>query len=103
MALHLPGRSVRVDCILPTNCNATLRNELIGNMHRPDLKAPAREACEPVFQQFQAMPIPYVQTADIANLAVFLAGDESRCITGQQIRLDVGLMLKIRSGAAMTS
>jgi NAD(P)-dependent dehydrogenase (short-subunit alcohol dehydrogenase family) len=46
------------------------------------------------------MPIPYVQPTDIANLAVFLASDEARYITGQQIRVDAGSMLKIRSGAS---
>lgn len=101
MALHLSGRSIRVNCIHPTNCNTTLlHNELIYKMHRPDLENPTREDCEPVFQTFQAMPIPYVQPADIANLAVFLASDEARYITGQQIRVDAGSMLKIRSGAS---
>jgi SDR family mycofactocin-dependent oxidoreductase len=101
MALHLSGRSIRVNCIHPTNCNTTLlHNELIYKMHRPDLESPTREEVEPVFQTFQAMPIPYVQPTDIANLAVFLASDEARYITGQQIRVDAGSMLKIRSGAS---
>jgi len=101
MALHLSGRSIRVNCIHPTNCNtALLHNELIYKMHRPDLENPTREEVEPVFQNFQAMPVPYVQPTDIANLAVFLASDEARYITGQQIRVDAGSMLKIRSGAS---
>ena len=103
MALHLSPRSIRVNVIHPTNCNTTLlHNDLIYKMHRPDLENPTREDCEPVFQMFQAFPIPYVQPTDIANMAVFLSSDEARYVTGQQFRVDAGSMLKIRSGAAMT-
>jgi enoyl-[acyl-carrier-protein] reductase (NADH) len=35
---------------------------------------------------------------DIANLAVFLGVDESRCITGQQIGVDAGAFLKWEGG-----
>jgi NAD(P)-dependent dehydrogenase (short-subunit alcohol dehydrogenase family) len=44
------------------------------------------------------MPIPYVDPVDIANLAVFLASDESRYVTGQQIHVDAGSLLKFPDG-----
>ena len=47
---------------------------------------------------FQAMPIPYIEPDDMANLGVFLASDESRYITGQQIRVDGGSLLKWPNG-----
>jgi SDR family mycofactocin-dependent oxidoreductase len=101
MALHLAPRKIRVNCIHPTNCNTHLiHNELIYKMHRPDLENPTREEVEVAFQTFQAMPVPYVEPQDIANLAAFLASDEARYITGQQIRVDAGSMLKIRSSAS---
>lgn len=55
---------------------------------------------EPAFVQFQAMPIPYIEPEDVAHLAVFLASDESRYITGQQIRVDAGALLKAPNGPA---
>jgi NAD(P)-dependent dehydrogenase (short-subunit alcohol dehydrogenase family) len=36
----------------------------------------------------------------VANLALFLASDESRYITGQQIRVDAGSLLKFHNGPA---
>ena len=42
----------------------------------------------------QAMPIPYVDPIDISHLVAFLASDESRYITGMNIRVDAGAMLK---------
>jgi NAD(P)-dependent dehydrogenase (short-subunit alcohol dehydrogenase family) len=69
---------------------------------RPDLKAegkvPTREDAEPLFSLFQAMPIPYIEPEDMANLGVFLASDDSRYITGQHIRVDAGSLLKWPNG-----
>ena len=70
--------------------------------HAPDLvrhgSKPTREDAEPAFTYFNAMPIPYVEPEDIANLGVFLASEESRYITGQHIRVDAGSMLKWPNG-----
>jgi SDR family mycofactocin-dependent oxidoreductase len=100
MALHLAPLSIRVNDIHPTNCNTMLlHNDLIYRLHRPDLEHPTREDCNPVFQSFQAMPTPYVEPYDIANLALFLASDEARFVTGQHIRCDAGAILKSPGGA----
>jgi SDR family mycofactocin-dependent oxidoreductase len=104
MALHLAPRLIRVNCIHPTNVNTHLiHNDLIYKMYRPDLENPTREDVEPAFAYFQAMPIPYVEPEDIANLAVFLASDDSRYITGQQIRVDAGSLLKFPGGPVPSS
>ena len=99
MALHLAGRFIRVNTIHPTNCNThLLHNDGLYNLFAPDIENPTREQVEPAFTYFQAMPIPYVEPLDIANLGVFLASDESRYITGQQIRVDAGSLLKFPNG-----
>ncbi len=67
---------------------------------RPDLEAPTREDAEPAFTYFQAMPIPYVEPVDISNLVLFLASDEARYVTGQNIRVDAGSLLKFPNGPA---
>lgn len=41
-------------------------------------------------QALAAVPLRTISTPDIANLALFLAGDESRTITGQSINCDAG-------------
>jgi SDR family mycofactocin-dependent oxidoreductase len=101
MALHLAPRLIRVNAIHPTNCNThLLHNDGLYAVFRPDMKKdkPTRADAEPAFTHFQAMPIPYVEPEDIANLAVFLASDESRYVTGQQIRVDAGALLKFPKG-----
>ena len=48
---------------------------------------------------FQAMPIPYIEPEDMADLVLFLASDESRYITGHHIRVDAGSLLQIPGSA----
>ncbi|HET9875457.1 MAG TPA: mycofactocin-coupled SDR family oxidoreductase [Mycobacterium sp.] len=103
MCLHLAPRMIRINAIHPTNCNThLLQNDGMYSMFRPDLtaagKQATREDAEPLFTIFQAMPIPYVEPEDMANLGVFLASDDARYITGQQIRVDAGSLLKWPNG-----
>jgi SDR family mycofactocin-dependent oxidoreductase len=99
MALHLAPRFIRVNAIHPTNVNThLLHNDGLYRTFRPDLENPTREDVLPAFTAFQAMPIPYVEPVDISNLVLFLASDEARYITGQQIRVDAGSLLKFPSG-----
>lgn len=103
MSLHLAPRMIRVNAIHPTNCNThLLQNDGMYSMFRPDLTAEGKKAtradAEPLFTLFQAMPIPYVEPEDMANLGVFLASDDARYITGQHIRVDAGSLLKWPNG-----
>ena len=99
MALHLAPKFIRVNCVHPTNVNThLLHNDGLYSMFRPDLENPTREDVGPPFTTFQAMPNPYLEPVDISNLMLFLASDESRYITGQQIRVDAGSLLKFPQG-----
>jgi SDR family mycofactocin-dependent oxidoreductase len=99
IALQLAPRFIRANAIHPTNCNThLLHNDGLYAMFRPDLEHPTREDVEPAFTMFQAMPIPYVEPVDISNVVLFLASDESRYVTGQQIRVDAGSLLKFPQG-----
>ena len=99
MALHLASRMIRVNAIHPTNCNTDLiHNKELYNVFRPDLEEPTREDVIPAFTYFQAMPIPYVEPVDISNAVLFFACEESRYVTGQQLRVDAGSLLRWPNG-----
>ena len=57
-------------------------------------EVPTREDAMVAFPAMQAMPIPYVEPRDISNLVAFLASEEARYMTGLNIRVDAGAMLK---------
>ena len=95
LALQLAPHMIRVNAIHPTNVNTTLlHNDDIYRAFRPDLQNPTREDAMLAFPAMQAMPIPYIEPGDVSELVAFLASDGSRYLTGQNIRLDAGAMLK---------
>ena len=99
MALHLAPRFTRVNAVHPTNCDThLLHNDGLYHVFRPDLENPTLDDVMPAFVMFQAMPIPFVEPMDISNTVLFLASDESRYVTGQQIRVDAGSLLKVPGG-----
>ena len=55
---------------------------------------------EPAFYVQQAMPVPWIDPADISNAVLFLASDEARYITGQQLKVDAGATLTVTSSGA---
>jgi len=101
MAMHLAPYAVRVNCIHPTNVNThLLHNDGLYAMFRPDLEVVTREDFIPSSEHFQALPIPWLEPEDVADLVCFLASDESKNITGTNIRLDAGSYLKFPNGPA---
>ncbi len=95
LALQLARHMIRVNGIHPTNCDTQLlHNEDVYKAFRPDLAHPTREEAMLALPVMQAMPIPFIDPIDISHLVAFLASDESRYLTGMNIRVDAGAMLK---------
>jgi SDR family mycofactocin-dependent oxidoreductase len=96
LALTLAPFSIRLNGVHPTNCNTDmLQHEDMYRQFRPDVERPTKEDAAVAFQTLQAMPVAWVDPADISQLMVFLASDESRYVTGQFFACDAGGHLKI--------
>jgi SDR family mycofactocin-dependent oxidoreductase len=95
LATELAVRGIRANVIHPTNCNTDmLQSEPMYRSFRPDLPNPTRADAEPVFGVQQAMKVNYIEPEDISNAVLWLASDESRFVTGMQLRVDAGGYLK---------
>jgi SDR family mycofactocin-dependent oxidoreductase len=95
LARELAPRQIRANVVHPTNVNTDmLQSEPMYRSFRPDLEHPTREDATPAFHVQQAMPIPWIEPADISNAVLFLASDEARYVTGMQLRVDAGGYLK---------
>ncbi|WP_018636348.1 mycofactocin-coupled SDR family oxidoreductase [Parafrankia elaeagni] len=96
LALALAPEMIRVNAVHPTNCDTgMLQSEPMYRLFRPDLEAPTREDAESAFASLQAMPnVPYISPREVSNAVLFLASDESRYVTGLQLKVDAGATLK---------
>jgi SDR family mycofactocin-dependent oxidoreductase len=96
LALTLAPEQIRVNVVHPTNVNTELlHNDAMYRTFRPDLPEPTREDAELVFPVLQMMPVPWVEPEDVSHLVVYLASNESRYVTGQQLFVDAGAGLKL--------
>ncbi|GAA2558420.1 mycofactocin-coupled SDR family oxidoreductase [Mycolicibacterium diernhoferi] len=95
LALVLGEQRIRVNAVHPTNVDTDMLHiDAIYRTFRPDLDNPTRSDAEVGFTFMHAMPVPYVDPADISHAVVYLASDESRYVTGQQLFVDAGAALK---------
>jgi len=95
LALVLAERRIRVNAVHPTNVDTEMLHiDAIYRTFRPDLPNPTRADAEVGFTFMHAIPVPYVDAADISHAVVYLASDESRYVTGQQLFVDAGAALK---------
>lgn len=98
LARMLSPRQIRANAVHPTNCDTEmLQSEAMYKSFRPDLENPTREDAVRSFPAQQAFPIPWVDPVDVSNAVVYLASDESRYVTGMQMRVDAGSYLKFHA------
>ena len=84
-AIEAARHGVRVNSVHPSPVNTRMMRSLEAGF-APDDAEGAKAAME------KAIPLGrYGEPADIANLVLFLASDESRFITGAQYRIDGGM------------
>lgn len=95
LAAQLAPLSIRANVVHPTNVNTPmLHNEPMYKMFRPDLEHPGLDDAMLTFPMMQGMPIPFVEPDDISHAVCYLASDESRYVTGVQLKVDAGASLK---------
>ncbi|WP_022793549.1 SDR family NAD(P)-dependent oxidoreductase [Marinococcus halotolerans] len=84
-ALEVADSNVRVNSIHPSPVNTRMMRSLEKGFNPDDAESARTE-------QEQAIPMNrYGESEDIANLALFLASDESSFISGSQYRIDGGM------------
>ncbi|MEU6352730.1 mycofactocin-coupled SDR family oxidoreductase [Streptomyces sp. NPDC047072] len=97
LATVLATRRIRVNAVHPTNVNTGMLNsDLMYRSFRPDLENPTREDALPSFPATTGFGIPYVEPEDVAETVLFLVSDESRYVTGMQMRVDAAGYVKRR-------
>ena len=90
-ANELGAASIRVNCVLPTTVNTDMvTNDTMFRLFRPDLDDPGIDDFAEITRGLYILPEPWVEPRDVSHAVLFLASDESRCVTGLQLTVDLG-------------
>jgi len=94
MAIELAAHRIRVNSILPSQvATPMIMNEKVFRLFRPDLEHPTQDDFAVASQATGLLPIPWLDPVDVSNALLFLASDESRCVTGAALPVDNGNLL----------
>ena len=95
LALELAPHSIRVNTIHPTGvATDMILNAAAFSLFLPDEAHPTRAQAAEVFQETNALPVPWVEPIGISNALLFLASDESRYVTGLELKVDAGYTIR---------
>ncbi|MEW5810402.1 MAG: SDR family oxidoreductase [Actinomycetota bacterium] len=96
LALAMAPRRIRANAVHPTSVDTTMmRNDAIYRSFRPDLESPTFEDALPALPVLNLFPDPWIDVSDVAHAVVYLLSDESRAVTGTQMRVDLGAWIKL--------
>lgn len=92
---ELAEYSIRVNTIHPTGvATPMILNETTFKLFLPHLEHPTQEEAAEMFKTTNSLPVPWVEPIDISNALLFLASDESRYVTGTELKVDAGYTTK---------
>ena len=95
LALELAPDFIRVNSIHPTTVDTPMvMNSATYRLFRPDLENPTADDMAEASRAVNALPIPWVEPADISSAVLFLASDEARYVTGVTFPVDAGFTVK---------
>ena len=95
LANEVAPHRIRVNTVHPTNvATDMILNDSTFRLFRPDIPDPSQEDMIEAMSALNALPVPWVEADDVANVALFLASDEARYITGVALPIDAGCVIK---------
>ncbi|QIN79318.1 mycofactocin-coupled SDR family oxidoreductase [Rubrobacter marinus] len=96
LANELAPHMIRVNSVHPTGVDTPMvHNESTYKLFLPHLDTPTREDAAGAFATLNTLPVPWVDARDISNAVLWLASDEARYVTGQQLKVDAGSTEKV--------
>ncbi|UNB54523.1 mycofactocin-coupled SDR family oxidoreductase [Mycolicibacterium sp. YH-1] len=95
LAHELAPHRIRVNSLHPTNVRTELMdNTMVRKVFRPDLADPTYDDAIDSYAVLNLWDVPWVESVDVANAALWLASDEARFVTGSAIPVDLGATAK---------
>jgi len=91
MAVEVADRGITVNTICPTTVDTPMIHHPANYaLFAPKVTVPSREDVKPGFASINAIPVPWVEPADISHAVLFLASRDARYITGAVLDVSAG-------------
>ena len=91
LAVELAPHSIRVNSIHPSIVNTDMVNNVpTYELFVPHINNPTREDASAAFATLHKIPTPWVEIEDVTAAVMYLVGDHSRFVTGQELKIDAG-------------
>jgi SDR family mycofactocin-dependent oxidoreductase len=91
LAKELAAERIRVNTIHPTGVQTPMiLNQPMYDLFRPDIDEPTRADFEESARSHNAMHIFALESSDVSNAVLYLAGEGGRYITGSTLMIDAG-------------
>jgi SDR family mycofactocin-dependent oxidoreductase len=94
LANEVGEHRIRVNTVHPTGvATDMILNDAMFRIFEPSAETPTADEAARVFQAEHALPVPWVEVEDVSNAVLFLASDESRYVTGTELKVDAGFTI----------
>ncbi len=95
LAAELAAHKIRVNVVHPTTVGTEMfLNDASYRVFRPDLENPTQEDLVEVMTSMNKLGVPWIEPIDVSNAVLWLASDASRYVTGTEVEVDAGTLLR---------
>ena len=95
LANELAPHRIRVNSVNPTNvATPMILDPAVYRFFRPDLDNPSKEDATAAFGSYLLLDQPWVEAEEVSNAVLWLCSEEARSITGVQLPIDAGTLVK---------
>jgi (+)-trans-carveol dehydrogenase len=95
LAAELASHRIRVNVVHPTTVGTEMfLNEATYRVFRPDLEQPTQDDLVEIMLSMNKLGVPWIEPIDISNAVLWLASDDARYVTGTELSVDAGTLLR---------
>lgn len=95
LAAELAPHHIRANVVHPTTVGTEMfLNDATYRVFRPDLENPTQEDLIEIMTSMNKLGVPWIEPIDISNAVLWLASDDSRYVTGTELSVDAGTLLR---------
>jgi SDR family mycofactocin-dependent oxidoreductase len=90
LAKEVGAHGITANYVLPNGVSTKMiRNDAMYRIMNPE--NPSEELAKELWSSMNAIPVPWIEPEEISHAVLFLASDQARYITGEGLKVDMGM------------